>query len=130
MNNDVSLRDALLCVQRTWKLGDLEMAALSHVSLETFQGWGQNESGSGEPTLPPGMTGAMGVVSLHRKLSLRYPEAQDQIDWLTTSHKDFDGNKPMDVALSSPENLLWLSYYLESSPLPPKDIPENAALHR
>ena len=120
MNNDLTLREALLSVQRDWKLGDPEMAALSHVDLETFLGWSPTAE---EGTIPRGMASAMGVVSLHQKLTRKFPKTDDQVHWLTTGHKDFDGNKPMDVALSSPENLLWLSYYLDSNPSAGQESP-------
>ncbi len=120
MSNDLTLWEALLRVQRDWKLGDPEMAALSHVDLETFLAWNPTPE---EGTIPRGMASAMGVVSLHQKLARKYPKTDDQVQWLITGHKDFDGNKPMDIALSSPENLLWLSYYLDSTPSAGQDSP-------
>lgn len=67
------------------------------------------------PTIPVGLDHAPALVSIYRRLRALYPRIEDQVKWLFTSHPDFGGEKPVEVAASSVANLLWVAYALESA---------------
>lgn len=102
-------------IQKEWGLSDEQMAALSHVDVSTYARWVVSPPSS-EASIPPGMDNAVPLASIYRALCRRFPDkAEEQVSWLFKGHADFGGNKPIDIAASSVENLYWLSYYLESS---------------
>jgi hypothetical protein len=107
-----SLPHALRLIQTSWGLSIPKMAALCHTDEATYLAWMKTLEAT--HTIPSGMEKAVPLVSIYRRLSEKFPEPEDQVKWLTSAHPHFDGNPPFDIALSSIENLAWLSYYLES----------------
>ena len=53
-------------IQLEWQMKPDQMAALAHVSLETFQGWFQTSAPAMSDTgsIPPGMQSAVVLVSI------------------------------------------------------------------
>ena len=103
-------------IQRSWGLTHAQMAELLHVESERYSSWMEQADRDPElPTLLPGAENAAPLIAIHRRLSERLHGPEDQVQWLTRPHRDFDGNPPIQVARSSPENLAWLAYYLESA---------------
>src|SRR5690348_8708882 len=117
-NQPETLPHALRRIQNDWGMSDEQMARACHVPDEVYQGWIRQADEPlryDMPSIPPGMATAAPLVSIHRNLSSWVPDPEEQAKWLLTGHKDFGGHKPMDVIASSPENQLWVGYYLESS---------------
>ncbi len=108
------LFQALVRIQASWRLGNAEMAALCHVEESAYLGWLARASTPPPESIPSGTQCASALVSIARRLAEKFSSVEAQVEWLTTPHTHFDQNKPLDVALSSPENLQWLAYYLES----------------
>ena len=103
-------------LQIEWALTPVQLAGLLRVDSSKLEAL-LNQSSSGfSGTLPPGLESAAPVIAIYRKLAARYPNSEDQVKWLFTGHPDFGGSKPIDVAVSSLENLYWVGYYLDSSP--------------
>ncbi len=113
----MNLIENLRQVQRDWGLTDAQMGALTHVSPETYRGWLLREAGPAvtSPTIPSGMETAVPLIAIHKRLQKKLKDPEEQVKWLTSPHQDFDGNAPYGVAISSIENLYWLSYYLDSA---------------
>jgi hypothetical protein len=118
MNQEETLFEALEKVQREWGLGPERMAALAHVTPDTFERWmnfNRREDRRGGGTVPPGMETAVPLIAIHRRVARLFPgSSEEQVKWMTTPNPDFDGNSPYQVATSSVQNLLWLAYYLDS----------------
>lgn len=112
---DETLNESLERIQQEWGLSDLQMASLTHVDEQTYAGWKvKNRSIIADaPAIPSGMSTAVPVVSIYKALVRNFPEADDRIEWLFKENNDFGGNKPIDIATSSVENLFWMSYYLD-----------------
>lgn len=101
-------------IQKEWTLSNDQFADLLHVSRETLEKAfdGAPSDVAFQPTIPTGLDAAMPVISIHRRLSLVYPEAQDRLKWLDTPHSAFGQTRPMAVMLSGQENLSWVAYFL------------------
>ena len=115
--NSQNLREALKDVQTSWGLSHPQMAALCQIDVATYINWVQDpfSDAPGGPLIPIGMEHAMPLVAIFQRLRKSIPSVEEQVKWMTTGHPDFGDNKPIDVAASSPENLSWLAYYLESA---------------
>jgi hypothetical protein len=61
------------------------------------------------------MDTAVPLVSIYKKLMAKFPNVEEQVKWLFQESEDFGGAKPIDVAASSLQNLMWVGYYLDSS---------------
>lgn len=115
-SDDRSLAEWIYFIQLEWGLKPDQVSDLLKIPYSRIQ-----QSRSSVATVPPGLENAVPLVGIYKKLRLRYPTTEEQLKWLFTSHPDFGDTPPIDVAVSSTENLFWLSYYLESSPTsPPK----------
>ncbi|MEO5970737.1 MAG: hypothetical protein ABIQ95_12495 [Bdellovibrionia bacterium] len=114
MIENETLNQSLERIQQEWGLTDLQMASLSHVEEQTYVGWKMKKTDApNSPAIPPGMNTAVPVVSIYKALVRNFPETEDRIKWLFKENGDFGGNKPIDIATSSVENLFWMSYYLD-----------------
>jgi len=112
-----TLIEALTRIQLEWGLELKQMAALAHVTPETYSSWlspGSDQRLS-RATIPPGMLGAVPILSIQKNLARRWADPAQQVEWLFQPHPDFGKNKPIDILASSPENQAWVSYYLESA---------------
>lgn len=109
-----TLARALARVQIDWQLSDEQMARLCHLETQAYLDAVREARAPDAPTIPRGLERAMTLVSIQKRLALHFPDAIDQVKWLSTPNRDFDQNRPLDVALSSPENQAWLGYYLAS----------------
>ena len=111
-----SVYEALDRMQSDWGLSAGQMASLTHVSLDVYLGWVMEGRGKKQhdATIPSGMETAVPLIAIYRRLKTRFPRREEQVKWLFAENKDFGGNKPIDVAASSIENLYWVGYYLES----------------
>jgi hypothetical protein len=116
-----NLARALAQLQIDWQLSEEQMARLCHLGLSDYQQAIRAAREPDAPTLPRGLEHGMTLVSIHRRLALHFPDPVDQVKWMTTPNRDFDQNRPMDVALSSPGNQAWLAYYLSSFAEKPQD---------
>jgi hypothetical protein len=116
MLNDETLYQALERIQKEWGLSDEQIAALAHVDVKTYLGWmEEGRTSVNPPTIPLGMDTAVPVVSIYKSLLRRFPSSEEErVKWLFKENADFGGNKPIDIAASSVENLFWVSYYLDS----------------
>lgn len=105
-------------IQLEWGLNLSQLSALTHIEEEKLTrmlGRSLDESEAEfAATVPPGFETVPPLIGIYRKLSQRYPNRDDQVKWLFTEHKDFGGNKPIDVAASSVANLFWIGYTLDS----------------
>src|SRR5438270_2717314 len=113
-----SVFEGLRSVQEKWGLSSSQLAALTHVTPEKFESWlesAPHTEAQAEALVPPDAKCAVALLHVFKRVRDRYPEVDKQVEWLMSPHPDFGGNRPMDVAASSPENLLWLGYYLETS---------------
>ena len=118
-----SIYDWLLLLQVEWGLSFEQLTALTHSSSEQVEHWlaqarlpeSQRES---QATVPHGMDNVVPLISICKNLRKRYSDAEAQVKWLFTENADFGGNKPIDVAASSVENLFWVGYYLDTSTQP------------
>ena len=105
-------------VQVRWELSSAEMAALCHVPESRYSAWMEPTTGAlGEdaPSQPYGAENAVRLLAIARRLESNYPDPQQQVAWLTKPNSHFDQNRPLDIALSSAENLAWIAYVLETS---------------
>jgi hypothetical protein len=102
-------------IQLEWGLSPDQFAQILRVEKPELERLLSEPASSFEGTVPPGFETAVPVISIFRKLSVRYPKSEDQVKWLFTEHADFGGAKPIDVAVSSLENLYWVGYYLDTS---------------
>jgi hypothetical protein len=108
----MTLSEQLAHIQDEWGMSDEQMATLIHTDTETYRKWLKIRKS--ESTIPEGMDNVVPLVAIHARLKARHAKSEAQAKWLLTPNKDFDNNKPIDVAASSPQNLFWLAYYLES----------------
>ncbi len=122
-----SLGRALARVQLDWQLSDDQMAQLLHLDADAYREALRAARAPDAPTVPAGLGRAPALVSIHQRLSLHFPDPAEQVRWLTTGNSAFDGHKPWDVALSSPENLAWLGYYLASFAEKPVELGPDEA---
>jgi hypothetical protein len=120
--NSESLFQRFASIQREWGLTHDQMAGLLHVERDRYEAWLASAADPRLPTIPPGAESGAPLVAIHRRLSEKLPDTEQQVRWLTTAHPDFDGHKPYDIAVSSAENLAWLAYYLESALTLSKDV--------
>jgi len=92
------------------------MADLLHVSSDAYANWivAGRSTGAAEHAFLD-LDAAESVISIHRRLSQCLPKPQEQSRWLFMENKDFDGRRPIDIAMSSLDNLYWLNYYVGSS---------------
>ncbi len=110
-----TLSQSLQRIQQEWGLNDQQMASLTHVESQTYLSWkDENLNQAKAHSVPIGMETAVPVVSIYKALARNFPTFEDRIQWLFKENGDFGGHKPIDIATSSVENLLWLSYYLDS----------------
>jgi hypothetical protein len=107
----MTLSDHLTRIQDDWGMTDEQICALTHSDIETYRSWLSLKS---DATIPAGMENVVPLLAIHKHLKARFAKPEAQAKWLLTPNKDFDNNKPLDVAASSPQNLFWLAYYLES----------------
>jgi len=118
MHSDETLVQSLRKIQLEWGLSHEQMAALAHVSLPIYESWLSSrqecEVNVEQASIPSGMETAVPVLSIYRSLCVLHPNTEDQAKWLLSDNPHFSGNKPMDVAASSLENLYWVAYYLDS----------------
>lgn len=118
MSTQETLQLTLKLIQKSWGMTEDQIAALIHIDAQNYTQWMLEKAPSeNSPTVPRGMDNAVALASIYQSLKKRYPQEEDQVKWLFTSHPDFGQNKPIDIAASSTENLFWLSYYLASSSL-------------
>ncbi len=109
---DRSVPEWLRVIQLEWSLTPEQLAALLRVKVSAIENIDPNFTG----TLPPGLEAAAPLISIYRKLAARFPNSEEQVKWLFSEHQEFGGSKPIDVAMSSLENLYWVGYFLDSSP--------------
>ncbi|MGZ3689655.1 MAG: antitoxin Xre/MbcA/ParS toxin-binding domain-containing protein [Bdellovibrionota bacterium] len=109
---DESLSQALARIQAEWSMTNAEMARLAQIPEAVYKTW--LTRGDESATIPSGMDNAVPLVRIHQILARWFPAAEEQLKWLSTPHKDFGGNRPVDIAATSPERLQWLAYYLET----------------
>ena len=118
MNLELSFFELLLKIQADWGLKDEQMAALGRVSVQKFcQSLLERgvPHGPGGHAVPTDLDYFVPVISIYKRLAERFADSEAQVKWLFEQNPDFGGAKPIDVAISSSENLYWVSYYLESS---------------
>jgi uncharacterized UBP type Zn finger protein len=114
MSDNRTLTQSLEHIQLEWGLSDLQMASLVHVDEPTYKDWKtQDQYLTDTSAIPNGMKTAVPVVSIYKALVRKFSETEDRIKWLFKENSDFDGNKPIEVATSSIENLFWMAYYLD-----------------
>lgn len=116
---------SLARLQIDWQISEDQLARLLHLEPTALREALRRGREPQAPTVPAGLERAPILISIHRRLTLHFPEPADQIRWLTTANPAFDGHKPWDVALSSPENLAWLGYYLASFSEKPVELGED-----
>jgi hypothetical protein len=115
MENE-TLCQSLKRIQQEWGLTDSQIAAVIHMDLNTYlEKMAEYKDRLDLPTIPRGMDTAVPVVSIYKSLARRFPETENQVKWLFEKNNDFGGNKPIDITISSVDNLFWVSYYLDSS---------------
>ena len=90
---DRTLKDWLLQIQKDWELTPAQMAAMTHVSVESFDGWVKDNQAFLQATVPPGMENAVPLISIYKRLVLQHRDSEDQVKWLFTEHADFAGSK-------------------------------------
>jgi hypothetical protein len=101
-------------IEEEWSLEAPLMAALCHVELSRYQGWLSESHLHLSASIPPGMEPCVPLVAIFKKLQKLVPAPEDQIRWLTTPNSAFDGNPPFEIMKSSPSNLAWVAYILDS----------------
>jgi len=100
-------------IQRNWDLSSAQMADLLHVSALKYSDWVVAERNSCAVDHEfSELNAAESLISIHQRLAERLPREQDQIRWMFTENKDLNGRRPIDIAMSSLDNLYWLNYYL------------------
>lgn len=110
------LIESLKVIKTEWELDAEKLSALTHVSetvLDHFLKLDQASEGE-LPSIPQGLESSVALVSIYQKLKKKFPNTEDQLKWLFAEHQDFGGNKPIDIISQSKDDLLWVSYYLES----------------
>lgn len=112
-----TLVQALTRIQLDWQLRPEQMAKLLHVTTEIYAEWLRPGSAQrlSQATIPPGMMTAVSITSIQKNLARKLPDPAKQVEWLFAPHPDFGQNPPIEILSSSPENLAWVSYYLESA---------------
>jgi hypothetical protein len=116
MTQNETLYQALEQIQQEWELTDAQMARLMHVDESTYSRWMQEgRTVENPPVVPLGMDTALPLVSIYKSLLRRFSDIEERVKWLFKENPDFGGNKPIDIATSSVENLFWVSYYLDSN---------------
>ena len=113
--SELSVTEWIRHIQIEWGLNAEQLAPLLRVERSELDRLLAEREPSYAGTFPIGFETAAPVISIFRKLSARYPKNEDQVKWLFTEHPDFGGAKPIDVAVSSLENLYWVGYYLDSA---------------
>jgi hypothetical protein len=118
--------ESLKRIQSECGMSDVQMAALVHVQVEKYIEWMQlYDQKIHTAVIPLGMDSALPLISIFNSLFRRFSSAQEVIQWLFKENQHFGGNKPIDVATSSVENLYWLSYYLDLKPTFPRSSLRN-----
>ncbi len=109
-------------IRTEWKIHDLDtFARLLHCTRPDLEAWLASPSTEDDGTVPARCQGAHALIQIRKKLAAAIPEPEEQLKWLFAERKAFDGAKPIDLMGSSAEDLLWVSYYLESISSVPKD---------
>jgi hypothetical protein len=113
--HDFTVPQWLRHIRSEWGISDEQLAGLVRVDLDVIAQWTGPETPDFQGTVPPGLDAAVPLIAIYRKLAARFPESDEQVKWLFSEHRDFGGSKPIDVAMSSLENLYWVGYFLDSS---------------
>src|SRR5689334_5749944 len=89
-------------IRLDWGLTEDQIAALLRIDTERLRRELEASAAPDPngPTIPPGFESAPPLIAIYRKLSARYPNAEDQVKWLFSAHRDFGDSKPIDVAAS------------------------------
>ncbi len=112
-----SLIEWLRRILLEWDLTPEKLAQLTHTPESVLLGFLKVTEAEAQrlPTVPQGLENAVPLVSIFKRLKSKFPDAEAQVKWLFTEHADFGNFKPIDVIAQTPENLSWVSYYLESA---------------
>ncbi len=116
MVNEAHLVDWLRKIQLGWELEISDLARLAHIEEPLLQKYFKMNASELQalPTIPSGLEHASHLVGVYRRVEGEYPNASDQNEWLKKPNSVFEGNRPIDVMVMSPEHLAYISYIVES----------------
>ena len=103
-------------IQQSWELDLPALAKITHVSEENLKKFLSVSPAKLEeyPTVPAGLSDAMPLVSLFKRLQEEYPDPEAQNLWLKTPNSVLEGRTPIDAIAISPDHLAYVSYVVES----------------
>jgi hypothetical protein len=104
---------AISNIQQKWEFNSAEMARLLHAKTSTFHSWKEREEiPVSQKPLSPDMEVVVAVIAIYRSLSAMFSSPKDQIEWLTSTHPEFQVT-PLKFAETSSPNLFQLRSYLD-----------------
>jgi hypothetical protein len=109
-------------IRQEWQIQDDEqLARLLHCPLASLRRWLETRPEQDLGATPTDCLGAAALIQVRKKLETVIPEPEEQVRWLFTKRKDFDGLPPIELMGHSPEELAWVAYYLDSITGQPQD---------
>lgn len=109
----MNLLDDFKALKKDWHIGLDQLSKLSGLTeelLEDILALQVQPPG----TIPAGWEAIATLAGIRKRLSVVFPNPEDQVQWLLRPNPDFAGIAPLDFAAKDFNSLQWLSYFLET----------------
>lgn len=93
-----------------WGIGIEQVSTISEVPLERLV----EALRRGDEELPMDLGGLRPILAIHTRLSEIYPDADDQLKWLSQPNEAFEGKTPTELMRQGSEEMNWIAYVLTS----------------